>query len=43
VFNCEDLFKSGTVVKLKETGKVRTEGQDYIVQDGDIIVVRFNV
>lgn len=43
VFNCADLFAAGTVAKLKDTGKVRTEGQDYIVRDGDIILVRFNV
>lgn len=43
VFNCQDLFDAGSEAKLKETGKVRTEGQDYIVKDGDIIVVRFNV
>lgn len=43
VFNCADLFVHGTVAKLKEVGKLRTEGQDYIVRDGDIIVVRFNV
>jgi len=43
VFNGADLFAQGTVAKLKETGKVRTEGQDYIVRDGDVIVVRFNV
>lgn len=43
VYNCQDLFEAGSVAKLKETGKFRTEGQDYIVQDGDIINVRFNV
>jgi ribosome-binding ATPase len=43
VYNCQDLFEVGNVAKLKETGKFRTEGQDYIVQDGDIINVRFNV
>lgn len=43
VFNCAELFASGSIAKLRETGKLRTEGQDYIVQDGDIILVRFNV
>lgn len=43
VYNCQDLFNSGSVAKLKEVGKVRTEGQDYIVQDGDLLNVRFNV
>src|SRR5438105_15528560 len=43
VFNCEDLFTTGSLQKVKEIGKIRTEGQHYIVQDGDIIDVRFNV
>lgn len=43
VFNCRDLFELGSVAKVKEMGKMRTEGQDYIVRDGDIINVRFNV
>ncbi len=43
VFNCAELFASGSIAKLRETGKLRTEGQDYVVQDGDIMLVRFNV
>jgi hypothetical protein len=43
VFNARDLFEHKTEAKLKETGKIRTEGQDYTVKDGDVIVVRFNV
>ena len=43
VFNCEDLFVHGTEAKLKEVGKIRTEGQDYLVQDGDVIHIKFNV
>jgi len=43
VFNCEELFKHVSETKLKELGLIRTEGQDYIVTDGDIIVIRFNV
>ncbi len=43
VFNCADLFSLGSVVKVKEQGKFRTEGSEYIVKDGDIINVRFNV
>lgn len=43
VFNCQDLFEYGTESKLKDLGKIRREGQDYKVNDGDIIVVRFNV
>ena len=43
VFNSADLLASGTIAKLRDTGKLRTEGQDYVVRDGDIILVKFNV
>jgi GTP-binding protein YchF len=43
VFNCHDLFELGSVGKVKERGKMRTEGQDYIVLDGDILNIKFNV
>lgn len=43
VFNCEDLFTYGTEAKLKDVGKIRTEGQDYLVQDGDVVHIKFNV
>ena len=42
VFNSHDLFEYKTIAKVKEQGKVRIEGQDYKVQDGDIVLVRFN-
>lgn len=43
IFNAHNLFEIGSLNKLKEAGKVRTEGQDYLVEDGDIIHVKFNV
>lgn len=43
VFNCADIFELGSEAKLKDQGRIRTEGQDYIVKDGDLINVRFNV
>ena len=43
VFNCADLFALGSEAKVKEKGKMKTEGQEYIVQDGDIINIKFNV
>lgn len=43
VFNYQDLITAQTVAKVKEIGKHRTEGQDYIVKDGDIIHIKFNV
>ena len=43
VFNSGDLFTLGTIAAVKDAGKMRTEGQNYLVQDGDIINVKFNV
>jgi ribosome-binding ATPase len=43
VYNCSDIFEHKTEAKLKELGKIKTVGQDYIVQDGDIINIKFNV
>lgn len=43
VYNCKELFEAGNEQVIKSTGQLRTEGKDYIVQDGDIINVRFNV
>lgn len=39
----KDLVESGTPQLAKERGKVRLEGKEYIVQDGDIMLFRFNV
>lgn len=43
VFHCEDLFKYESESKVKENGKFRIEGKEYIVKDGDIMHFRFNV
>jgi len=43
VFNCADLFEIGSEVKLKDLGKIRREGQEYLVHDGDVVLIRFNV
>ncbi len=42
VFNYQDIVTT-PLSKLKDIGKIRTEGKEYIVQNGDVIVVRFNV
>lgn len=42
-YSYEDLITYGTPLKVKEAGKVRLEGKEYIVQDGDIMLFRFNV
>ena len=43
IMSFEDLKKYGTELKVRENGKVRLEGKDYIMQDGDICHFRFNV
>ncbi|MBP5162564.1 MAG: redox-regulated ATPase YchF [Spirochaetales bacterium] len=43
VYSCEDLFKYGSEAKVKEAGKLRVEGKEYVVQDGDVMFFRFNV
>lgn len=42
-FSFADLMEAGSEKKLREIGKFRLEGKDYIVQDGDIISIRFSV
>ena len=43
IVSYNDLLEAGSYVKAKEKGKVRMEGKDYVVQDGDVILFRFNV
>lgn len=43
VVSYNDLIECGNFVKAKEKGKVRIEGKDYVVQDGDVMLFRFNV
>jgi GTP-binding protein YchF len=43
VISYDDYIKYGSEAKVKEAGKMRVEGKDYIVQDGDIMHFRFNV
>ncbi len=42
-FGYEALMAYGSMLKVKEAGKMRLEGKEYIVQDGDILLFRFNV
>ena len=42
VYSCEDLFTYGSEEKIREAGKFRAEGKDYVVQDGDIMHFLFN-
>jgi len=43
VYTVEDLEKHGTESALKTAGKLRVEGKEYVVQDGDVCHFRFNV
>ncbi len=43
VISFEDLVQAGSESKVRELGKLRIEGKEYIVQDGDIMHFRFNV
>ena len=43
VIRYEDLVEVGSWQKAKETGKLRVEGKDYEVVDGDVLEIRFNV
>ena len=40
--SCEDFIKFGSAEKCKENGKLRIEGKDYIVKDGDVLYFRVN-
>lgn len=42
-YHCMDLFELESEQKLKEAGRLRIEGKEYAVQDGDILHFRFNV
>ncbi len=39
----DELVQIGSIAKAKEIGKVRSEGKEYIVEDGDVLDIRFNV
>ena len=39
---CDEFIKYGSVEKCKENGKLRIEGKDYIVKDGDVLYFRVN-
>jgi ribosome-binding ATPase len=42
-YKCADLFELGSENAVKESGRYRSEGKEYTVQDGDILFFRFNV
>ena len=42
-YHYEDLFRLGSEHKIKEAGLLRMEGKGYVVQDGDVMLFKFNV
>ncbi|MEQ1665727.1 MAG: redox-regulated ATPase YchF, partial [Bdellovibrionales bacterium] len=42
-YHCDDLFSFKSETMVKDAGKYRSEGKDYTVKDGDILLFRFNV
>ena len=43
IVSYDDLVAAGSMAKAKEGGKVRMEGKDYVMADGDVVEFRFNV
>lgn len=43
VISFDELMACGSMQAAKEKGKIRSEGKDYVMQDGDIVIFRFNV
>jgi len=43
VVSYDDLMKEGSMLNAREKGLVRSEGKEYIMQDGDIVLFKFNV
>ena len=43
IVSYDDLMQYGSVSAAREHGKVRVEGKDYVMQDGDVVHFRFNV
>lgn len=43
IYSYEDLMEYKSEVALKEHGKIRLEGKDYLMKDGDVVFFRFNV
>ena len=43
IVSYDDLIREGSMNAVKEKGLLRSEGKEYIMQDGDIVLFRFNV
>ena len=43
IVSYDDLMREGSMNAVKEKGLLRSEGKEYVVQDGDVVLFRFNV
>ena len=43
VISYDDLIKEGSMLQAREKGLIRQEGKEYIMQEGDIVLFKFNV
>src|SRR6185503_1961069 len=43
IVSYDDLMSAGSLLKAREAGRVRMEGKDYVMRDGDVVEFRFNV
>ncbi len=43
VISFDDLVACGSTAAAKEKGLMRSEGKEYVMQDGDVVLFRFNV
>ena len=43
VISYNDLINCGSILNAKEKGLLRSEGKEYVMQDGDVVLFRFNV
>ena len=43
IVSFEDLTREGSMAAARDKGLVRSEGKEYVVQDGDVVLFRFNV
>jgi GTP-binding protein YchF len=41
VIGWKELIESGSLTRARELGKLRTEGRDYVVEDGDVVTIKF--
>jgi ribosome-binding ATPase YchF (GTP1/OBG family) len=39
----DDLMKCGSIAETRKQGRLRLEGKEYVIQDGDVITFLFNV